>query len=132
MHIFKQFFSYDFLIYLNRIRIEKIDIVFASIAVGLLVLGIIVRIVSWRSSHKVRKSMLLRFARLFVTIGIMGLVWYGARYQLVAWFGTHLTYVIILLIGLVWTGFLLRYVFGSYFSEKQAWEKEQQKLKYIK
>lgn len=131
MEKLKYLYSYDFLFYINRVRLETADYVFAGIAAGLVGLAIVLRVVSWKNKHVVCKKLLMRWYRMSLTIGLLGIVWCGARYEYIRWFGTHTAFLILLVIGLVWTGYIVRYWLAGYRVEKTAWEKQQLKQKYL-
>jgi hypothetical protein len=49
----------------------------------------------------------------------------------VRWLGTHFAFLLILLIALVWLGFILKYRLLVYPKERQKAEKEAIKNKYL-
>ncbi len=132
MNFIKHIFSYDFLLYINRVHLERVDTVFAVIAALLIVVAIATRIYMYFEKHIVRYQLFSRVWRLCLTVGLLGAVWYGARYQLVGWFGTHLAFILLLLVGLVWAGYILKYYLRSYKKEKTHWDHKQLKDKYLK
>jgi hypothetical protein len=64
-------------------------------------------------------------------MGMAGLIWVGARYQLVGLFGTHLAFIVLLIVAGVWKLFIVKYQLKMYSAEKMAWEKQQLKAKYL-
>jgi pheromone shutdown protein TraB len=130
--IVKHFFSYDFQIYINRIRFETVDKIFAGLAILLCVFAIVVWITQRVSANPITKKLLAKWFAWAGTMGLIGLVWLGARYQLVALFGTHLAFLIVLVIAGVWKLYILKYMYRVYPAEKAAWEKQQLKNKYLK
>lgn len=127
----KHFFSYDFQFYINRIRLEPADQIFGLIAAGLVVIAIFFYVLSRFRKDRVSKRVARRFANIFATIGIVEVLWYGARYQNVNFFGTHFVFLLILLVGVIWTLPTLWYLLRKYGAEKAAWEKEQVKQRYL-
>ena len=132
MNFIKHIFSYDFLIYINRVRLDNTDTTFAVIAAVLIVAAIAIRVYMYFEKHIVRYQLLSRVWRMSLTIGLLGAVWYGARYQLVGWFGTHLAFILLMLVGVVWAGYILKYYLQSYKKEKSHWDHKQLKDKYLK
>lgn len=131
MNIIKNIFSYDFLFYVNRVRLETVDWIFAGIAAGLLVLGIIFLIRMKFTKNPVVKKFAQRVVSLSFTTGILGALWFGARYQNANFFGSHFVFLLVVLVGILWLYYVLRYRVTLYGQERRTWEKEQLKLKYL-
>lgn len=131
MNAIKKFFSYDFQFYVNPIRIETVDQIFAGIALCAIVLAIAFKVRVRFAKNEISKNFFSRLVRLFATVGILGVVWYGLRYQNVNLFGSHFMFLLLLAIGLVWFGFIAKYWWKHYAMERTAWEKEQLKMKYL-
>jgi hypothetical protein len=131
MNQIKQFFSYDFLFGINRVRLETVDYIFGGLVLAWLIAAIVFRIMAWRTKHAVCHKLIMRWYRWSATIGLLGLLWCGARFEYIRWFGTHAAFLILVIVAIVWKAYILRYWFGSYKTEKAAWEHEQQKQKYL-
>lgn len=127
----KYFFSYDFQIYINRVRLETVDKVFIGLAVLLCVLAIVAWVSKRVVGNPVTKRLMNRWFVWAASMGMAGLVWTGARYQLVGLFGTHLAFIILLIVAGVWKIYIVKYMFKVYPAEKVAWEKQQLKDKYL-
>jgi hypothetical protein len=132
MNFLKHIFSYDFLIYINRVQLERVDKVFALGSAVIVALALVIRIVISMQRGHIRVQLLQRFWRLFLTMGLLGLVWFGARYELVSGFGSHLAFLLLVVIGLIWLGYIVRYWLTTYKRECVAWEHKQQKDRYLK
>lgn len=132
MNFIKHIFSYDFLIYINRVRLDGTDTAFAIVAAVLIAVAIAIRVYMYFEKHIVRHQLLARLWYMCLTIGLLGAVWYGARYQLVGWFGTHLAFILLILMGVVWSGYILKYYLRSYKKERSHWDHRQIKDKYLK
>ncbi|MBL8031576.1 MAG: hypothetical protein JNK33_04620 [Candidatus Doudnabacteria bacterium] len=128
---FKYFFSYDFQIYINRIRFETVDKVFVGLAIAFCVFALAVWIAKKVSGNPVTQRLLGRWFIWAGAIGLAGLLWSGARYQLVGLFGTHLAFLILLVVAAVWKLYIIKYMFQLYPVEKAAWEKQQLKERYL-
>lgn len=72
-----------------------------------------------------------KFYNLFLTIGLLSLLWYLCRFENVMFFGSRFVAFAILLLGAVWLVMILVSMIRKYGSEKQSFEKEQIKLKYL-
>ena len=131
MKFLKHFFSYDFQFYINRISIETVDRVFALVAAGLIVIAIVLHLYARFQKHPVSKRLYKRLFKIVLSIGILEAVWYAARFENISLFGTHFTFLLILLVGIAWVIPALRYRWGAYAQEVKAWDKEQIKQKYL-
>lgn len=127
----KHIFSYDFLFYVNPVHLSRIDTIFGLIAGVGIVASIVCRLMMRFAQNPIAKSLWRRFFRLYATVGIAGAIWYGLRYQNIDIFGSHFTFIVLLVIAAIWKFYIVKYWFTKYAAEKQAWEKEQLKLKYI-
>jgi Ca2+/Na+ antiporter len=114
------------------VLLAKSDKVFFVLGGCLFVLGLGLRLFAWRAKNPINKKLFRRSAKLFDTIGILEVLWFGMRYENVRFFGTHFVALLCLLIGLVWLGFLVHYFFTAYPNEKRALEKQQLKEKYLR
>lgn len=127
----KELWSQDFLFSINRVSVERIDYWFAYFAAAILVAAIVVRVFAWKSSNPWRQRMLRQWFGLGLFFSICGLLWFGARYQLINVLGTHATYYLILLASLIWAGVLVYRRFTIYKDKLTAWSHEQEKAKYL-
>lgn len=132
MNFLKHLFSYDFLFYINRVRLERVDKVFLVLSVAALVFAIFLWL--WRrfDAHEVRRAVTKRVFRLSGTFGLLGAFWFAMRYELVSWVGTHAAFLILLVCSAVWAGFICRYLLSAYAKDRQQWEHKQLKEKYLK
>jgi hypothetical protein len=72
-----------------------------------------------------------KFFTLFFSIGLSEVIWYGFRVEYVTFFGSHLVAFLILLTGLIWFVVLVVKMIKNYSKEKQEWEKQQVRQKYL-
>jgi Ca2+/Na+ antiporter len=103
----KAFLSPQYLFTINSVLLAKSDKVFFVLGGCLFVLGLGLRLFAWRAKNPINKKLFRRSAKLFATIGILEVLWFGMRYENVRFFGTHFVALLCLLIGLVWLGFLV-------------------------
>lgn len=127
----KHFLSYDFWFYVNPVTLSRADKVFVLVAGTLVLLGLVFLIIAWRATTPISKRLLSRFRTCFLTIGIVSALWFFIRFENVRALGTHFVFALIMLVGLVWFGYIFFYLIRRYRSEIRAWEKEQLKLKYL-
>lgn len=131
MNYIKQFFSYDFLFYVNPVRLGRVDKAFALAAVASIILAVVCKIWARMASNTVTKKLARRLVLLMSTVGITGIMWFGLRYQNVTVLGSHFVFLLIVLTGIIWFGYIVKYWWKNYTPERIAWEKEQVKLKYL-
>ncbi len=131
MHMLKYLVSREFLFYINPIRFELVDKVFfaavviaLAAAVGLYLAARFQRVPAW-------KQFLKRLSLMSMTFGATGALWAVCRYELVPWFGTHFTFILILFVFGVWKSTVVWSFCKSYKSELAAWSKTQLKDKYL-
>ena len=129
-----QFITYDFWFSIDRLRIRYLDWTISWLGLALVIAAIIIWFIKrkYTKTNPHYKNLLDRYYNLLLTIGLLLGFWFGLRWQNVAFFSSHLVAGIIVLIGLVWLFFILRFRFKKFGGQVSAWEKEQQKLKYLR
>ncbi len=127
----KQLFSAIFLFEINRVQIQPVDQFFLFCGLVALVFAVIFKLSAKYSPSPVDTKYRNRFFNVFLFIGISEIIWYGARVQLVKFFGTHFVALLILLLALFWIFKIIWDMFKNYRNEKNVWEKEQVRLKYL-
>lgn len=127
----KEVFTKKFLFEVNPVMLENVDKMFGVAGVIMVVLAVMFKLAAAFAPTPVDKRIRSRFFALFATIGILEIVWFGLRYQNIRFLGSHFMALLLLLIALVWFGFIVRDIVKNYTSEKQAWEKEQVRQKYL-
>ena len=125
----KNFFSYHYQFYVGTMG--RSDKLLFSMALMFILLAIVFKFAEVFSPNVIDRKFRAKFFNLFLTIGILELLWFGARYQNVQMFGSHAVVFAILLIWFVWLVFIVKDLIQHYSAERQAWEKEQIKLKYL-
>lgn len=131
MFKFAKLISPQYLFEINRVILTRSDKVFFVIGSIALVLAIVLKIAEVYALNPIDKHLRNRLFNLFLTVGILEVLWFGARYQNVKFFGTHFLALLFLLIGIVWFVNILVSVIRHYKTDKTAWEKEQIKQKYL-
>ena len=128
---FKSYLTKEYLFQINHVIIARGDKVFAAIGAILIVLAVLFKLAAVFAPTPVDKKYRQKFFNLFLSIGIYEVIWFGARAQTVTFFGSHFVALLGLLIGLVWLIILIVKMIKNYGREKQGFEKEQVKLKYL-
>jgi Ca2+/Na+ antiporter len=127
----KQYLTTKFLFSINSVMLERVDKVFFVIGAILFILAVVFKLAAIFSPTPVDSKYRNKFFNLFLTIGLSELVWFAARWQNVRFFGSHFVSLFMLLIGLVWLGYILKDIIKNYKEQKVSYEKEQVKLKYL-
>jgi hypothetical protein len=99
---------------------------------GLLVLSIIIWVINYFVKHPVTKKLLNRYATALFWFGVVGLIWFGFRYQAIPIFSKRIFAGSVIVLGIVWLGFVKWYFVRRYFPEKREYDYNQLKSKYIK
>lgn len=128
---FKEFFTYQYLFQIDRVLVHRSDKALAFLGAGLLVLGLVFKLSAMYAPTPVDGKYRGKLFKLFFSIGLAEIIWYGFRAQLVMFFGSHFAAFLILLIGLIWFVALAIKMAKHYGAEKAEWEKQQVKLKYL-
>jgi Ca2+/Na+ antiporter len=127
----RKFFTYDYLFKIDTITFPRSDKLYLLLGGVLIGLAIILRVAAAVSASPVDRKYLIRLFKMLLAIGIFEALWFGARYQNVMFFGTHIVAWFIFLVGLVWFVFIAVSFYKNYSREKEIWEKQQVKLKYL-
>jgi hypothetical protein len=127
----KQIVSPDFFFKIDRVRLHRSDWAVLIVGALLLIAGIMASVYKRSRQVPYAKILIARLVRLYITIGILFVLWFAFRYEVVRWFGTRFAAVLILVYGLVWLGFIAADYFKNYRPNKELWEKEQLKNKYL-
>jgi len=98
----------------------------------MVLLGAVFKLISNFSRNSVTRLLWHRLASPLVVGGILEVLWYTARDQNIKMFGSHFIAWLIGIVVIVWIYFPIRYCFGYYRQEREHWQKQQVKLKYIK
>lgn len=116
---------------IDRSMIHLSDKVFLLAGAVLIVLAIAAFVYSKLIDNKFLALVASRVAKIFFTIGILEVIWFGLRYQLVQVFGTRFVAVLILLTGLVWLYFPIRYLITHYKEDMERAQREASREKYL-
>ena len=127
----KSIFSYQNLFAFNTAYVSPQEkLMFLAGAVAFL-LGIVLRISATLAPNPVDKKFRHNLYRVFMFFGISEIVWYLCRYENAPFFGTHFVAGLIFFISVIWLLILVWMFAKNYRSNKQEWDKEQLKLKYL-
>ena len=127
----KTFFTPQYLFHVNTAFISPNEKLFLLFGGMLILISIVLKISSSLAPAPVDAKYRAKFYRLFLTIGIFEVIWYLFRYENVIFFDTPFVAWMIILIGLIWLGFVITSLVKHYREEKTNWEKQQVRQKYL-
>ncbi len=127
----KTIFTSQFLFQINRVQVEPIDKLFLFLGLVALIIAGILKLAQKFALSPIDAKLRGKLFGPFLFLGLAQIVWYGARVQLVRFFGSHFLAILLLLIFLVWLGALIFRGIKTYQTDKLQWEKEQVKIKYL-
>ncbi|MEO8066042.1 MAG: hypothetical protein ABI643_04340 [Candidatus Doudnabacteria bacterium] len=111
--------------------LSQLDQYLAYFFVACLALTIAVWAIKRFSVNQVKIKILNKFFYLFLTIGLSGLVWYGFRYENTPIFALRAWAGLVLLIGLIWVLFIVKYLIFGFPAALKEYDREMTKSKYI-
>lgn len=129
---FHKLFSTEYLVTIDPSRLHPTDKGLLVLGVALSVIGLVARVAGRWSAHPHGRQQLRRVSAWALTIGLLELLWFGLRYERALYLGSHLAAFLVLLAGLIWLVFLLKYRFGQYRRDVIQWQKDQVKQKYLR
>jgi hypothetical protein len=113
--------------------LNSYDWLFAYIFAGLFLLSIIMWFMKkFLINHEITKKIFAKFANAAFWMGLVGLVWFGFRYQTVPIFSRRVFVGLIIILAVIWIGWVMRYALFKYSQEKKDYDYVQIKNKYIK
>jgi hypothetical protein len=131
MNFIKQFFSYQYLFQVNPAFVSPQEKLFFFFGAILALLGIVLKIAAVLSLNPVDKKYRLKFYHLFLTMGLSEVIWYLCRRENVSFFNTRFVAWLIILIGIIWFIAAVVNTIKNYSREKEIWEKEQVRQRYL-
>jgi hypothetical protein len=110
----------------------QLDRIFIYVFLGFLVLAFVVRIAArFAVSNPITKKVLLKFWGLMFTVGFSGLIWGVMRYENTPIFARRYWAGLSFAIGIIWLLFIVKYLIFNYQSQKQDYQREEVKNKYL-
>jgi uncharacterized membrane protein SpoIIM required for sporulation len=127
----KNFATVDYWFSIDRIMLHRGDSVvliagFAGLALAALLYG-----AGRFAATPVDRRLRTRLATPLLTFGVLEVLWFAARYQLVRFFGSKSVAALILVACGAWFAVRLVRELKRYRADRAAYEKEQVKLKYL-
>ncbi len=116
---------------IDRAALHNTDKLILILGAVLFVIGIAVFVYAKVVKNQFLSLVARRVAKIFVTIGLLEVLWFGLRYELVQVFGTHFTAALILIFGLVWLYFPIKYLISHYEADMERAQREASREKYL-
>lgn len=111
--------------------LNQFDKALALVFVGLLLVAVIVKVSKIFSKNSVTKKLLGRFEHLSFWIGLSGSVWFIFRYEATPIFAKRFWAGLVILLGIIWLAFIIKYLLFHYRKESKEFKDETLRKKYI-
>jgi hypothetical protein len=115
----------------DRLSIHLSDNLFLYAGLALLGLGILTLIYARFASNQFLSRVAMRAAKILVTIGLLEAFWYLLRIQYVQALGTRFTAMLILLAGVIWLYWPIKYLVSHYKVDMEKAERAASREKYL-
>jgi hypothetical protein len=132
MNFLKQIFSYSYLFTIDRSVLSKGDYVLLGFGIGGIISAIALGVFRYISNNPLKKEFVGKLFRPVLFLGVMELLWFGARYEYVSFFGSHFVGIVLIVIAVLW---FLKGVWWRLKKYPQIFEQQQKqaiKEKYLK
>lgn len=117
---------------LDRGVVHLTDQIILYTGAALVLLGVILLIVKLISKDTLKKPQISRVSSVFITVGLLEMLWYVLRWQYVNALGSRFMAALIGIIGLMFLWKPIKYFLFSYRKDVVIQSKEQLKEKYLK
>ncbi len=117
---------------LDRGVVHLTDKIILYFGAALVVIGVILLIVRLLSSDKLKRPQFGRISSVFMTVGLLEMLWYVLRWQYVSALGSRLAALLVGLFGIYFLIKPIRYFLFQYRKDLNLLSKEQLKEKYLK
>jgi cbb3-type cytochrome oxidase subunit 3 len=107
------------------------DNLFLLAGLILVLLGVVTFIYSRMTKNEFLALVVTKISKIFFTIGLLEVFWYFLRYQYVQALGTRFVAALILLAGLVWMYWPVKYFITRYKVDMAEAERKASREKYL-
>ena len=107
------------------------DKLLGYIFLGIIIVAAFFRILMFLTKNMVQRNLLAKFWRMFLTIGIVGIIWYVLRYENTPIFALRLWAGLDLLAGVIWLLFILKFLVFEFPKQRTEHEKIMLRNKYL-
>ncbi len=116
----------------SEYTLHNIDKTIFLIAVLVVALGILALILKFATKNKFLASTFAWFAKIFLTIGFLEMIWFGMRYLYVQTLASHFVALLIAVAGLIWIYNPIKYLITRYKVDMENAQREMSREKYLK
>lgn len=116
---------------IDRAQIHLSETAFLYVGAGLVVLGILALAFARFTSNQFLSRVALRFAKIFIVIGLLEGLWYVLRTQYVQLLGAKFIAALLLVWGLVWLYWPIKYLLRNYKEDMAKAQREASRDKYL-
>lgn len=127
----KTFITSDYWLDIDRAGMHLTDKIILWFGVALVAIAIIILVVRLVSKNSLKKSVYDKIIAVFLTVGLLEMLWFVLRSQYVNALGTRLAALIVGLIGLFYLRKPIKYLLFEYRKDAQQLSKQQLKDKYL-
>ncbi len=127
-----EFATTQFWFAIDRSMLHLSDRLFLLAAVVLLVLGLIVLAYGRFINNQFLSRVAYRVAKIFISVAVLEGLWYFLRTQYVQVFGTKFAAALVLLAGLVWLYWPIKYLITNYKVDMAEAQRAASREKYLK
>jgi cell division protein FtsW (lipid II flippase) len=114
------------------LALNNYDKYFLWMFAGLVVLGVILKLLAkLLTRHPVGRKLWNKFGNASASMGLIGLLWFGIRYENTPIFSARYWAAVVILILLVWVFFIIKFLFTKYGDERNSYDRMQLNSKYI-
>jgi len=126
------FTDYNFWFKQPSLTLSGADIWAGYVFAGLFVLGVLAWLAGrFAVKHKVVAKLFSRIANWGIWIGILGIIWFGFRYQNIPIFSKRLWPGLVGLGGLFWLSYIANYAMFRFGRERTSYDQEVLRSRYI-
>ncbi len=111
--------------------LNEFDWQFLYLFAGMFLAGLIFWVASMLIKHAIVLRTLKRWRSLFLSLGASGIIWGAFRYENTPIFAKRFWAGLIILIGLVWAFYILKYMVTKYRTDKREYEDSLVRNKYM-
>lgn len=127
----RKFFDYNLWFTQPSIVLSQPDLYLGYFFAACLIISIVLKLSGRLTKNQIKTKLMNKFFYLLLTTGLSGLVWFGFRYENTPIFAMRAWAGGVLLVGLIWFLYILKYLFFHFFAELKEYDHELIKNKYI-
>jgi len=129
--MWNKLFDYYFWFIQPSTVLSNSDNIFGYISLALLAAAIVFRLLISFNKNETNRKLFRKIWHLTLSLGISGLIWFGLRFENTPLFAERFWFGLIVIIGIIWGLFILKYLIFNFSSEKTEADREMLKSKYL-